>query len=330
MDNNANHSIDSSLEQQLRLVCPHTGTVLMSTCLSVSFYFRDANTPEKRQAVLNILTDYQTMMAGRINWTTNPQTGGWKNLRNKPYITPHDWLPSLSDVPWEFIYHGGERHRDASDIRFNILANATWEDDQGDLSWLTINFPLTFFADWPETAQDVLLRWSAELQPLHGLASLATTHNHFDDYQHEPIEYRWSQQFPGLDISNHIRHGLYLQQGIKGVNWLTFLHQDYLARVGGLDALKGIKGLTVYQAGEVYLLQAANKPALQHIPDTYYQLGAVLKPIRSPGDYTVHSLGEPGEVFWSGMDYERWLARFDKDLTTQPSASKAADTGPEQ
>ncbi|NRD72167.1 DUF3396 domain-containing protein [Shewanella sp. VB17] len=325
---NLNNQTDSSLEEQLRLVCPETGTVLMSTCLNVSFYFRDANSPEKRQAVLNILSDYQTMMADKLNWTTNPQTGAWKNLRKKAYTSPHDWLLSLPDEPWEFIYHGGEHHRDASDIRFNILANAAWEDNKGHLSWLTINFPLTFFADWPESLQDVLLRWLAELQPLHGLASLATTHNHFKDYQHEPVEYNWSQQFPGLDISGHIDHGLYLQQGIKGINWLTFVHQDYLAQVGGLDALKGVQGLTAYQAGEVYMLQAANMPALQHIPETYYQLGAVLKPIRNTELYNIHHFkGEDGT--FSGKGYFEWLARFDKEVSAKPIEGETPVLGKE-
>ena len=317
-------ALRSSLPLQLPDNGKKPGEVLMTLCLNLTLFFENAFEADTRQAILDMLSDYQRMMGDRIHFTTNPQTGNWKDLRKKPYMTPHDWLPRLPDEQWEFIYHGGAQHRDASDIRFDILAeDSSWHEGAG-VSWLTINFPLTFFADWPESFQDLALRWIGRLQPRHGYAAIATTHNHFDDYRHEPLEFQLAQRYPGLDISNHIRNGRYLTRDtIKGINWQTILHDELLEQVGGLAALQRIPGLTAWQAGDIWLIQASERPALATIPDSYYALGALLEPIRDKNVYTVHHLEKPGEVFYTGYDYEAWLARFDR---RPPPASDSEET----
>ena len=225
--------MEQQLEEQLKLVDEKDQRVLMTECLNLTLFFTEGYTLEKRQSILSMLSDYQIMMDGQLNFTTNPQTGTWKNLKKVSYPTPHRWLLDLPDEPWEFIYHGGAHHRDASDIRFDILGRAKWQDEGGKLSWVSINFPLTFFADWHESVQEVVLRWVNALQPVHGFAAIATTHNHFDDYRYEPFEFTFAQQYPGLDISNAITQGIWIKADtIKGINWLTIVNQDILVQIG--------------------------------------------------------------------------------------------------
>ncbi|SHO55214.1 type VI immunity family protein [Vibrio quintilis] len=313
--------MEPTLEQQLQLIEPGSQQILMTVCLNVTLFFEGGYEKSKREAILSMFADYQQMMAGQLNFTTNPQTGRWKDLRQSTYMTPDKWLLDTDeDEAWNFIYHGGEHHRDASDIRFSVLGCGDWEEEGDDLSWVTINFPLTFFADYSESFQDVLLRWIGALQPEHGYAAIATTHNHYDNTQYERSEYQFAQQYPGLDIPDHIGHGMHLKPHIKGINWLTIIHQSYLDTVGGLDALKTVEGIQVWQQGDVYLIQAADKPALQHIPDSYYQLGALFEPIRVKEHDTVHSTEAPGEVFNTPEDYQEWLARFDQKPGAEASS----------
>lgn len=303
------------LEQQLKLIDDKDQRVLMTVCLNMTLFFTGSHTAEKRQAILTMFSDYQTMMDGKLNFTTNPQTGAWKNLAKVNYPTPQQWLLDLPDEPWEFIYHGGLHHRDASDVRFGILGCAKWEDDKGDLSWVSINFPLTFFADWHESVQEVLLRWVNALQPVHGFAAIATTHNHFDDYRYEPFEFAFAEQYPGLDISNAITQGIWLKADtIKGINWLTILNQELLDKVGGVAALKAIDGITVWQQGAVYVIQASERPALQTIPDSYYQLGALFEPIRIKKHADIHRSNRHQQPVFGTVDgsYLQWLARFEQ------------------
>jgi len=300
-----------NLEDSLRLTDPVSGRVLMSVCLNVTLFFREGMTQQKRQAMLDMLDDYQTMMDGKINFTTNPQTGAWKNLKKRPYMTPHDWLLDTPDEKWSFTYHGGEHHRDASDVRFMTLGKGSRDDKLGRLSWVTVNFPMTFFADWHESVQTVVLRWIKALQPLHGYAAFATTHNHFDDRKHEEMEYYLASHYPGLDVSNPISFGIKLEESIKGINWLTVVSQPYVDKVGGIEAVKAIDGLTVWKEGEVYLIQAAPAPMTKRIPDSYYQLGALFSPIRLKNMYTIHHSEEVGKAFHSDESFQQWLARFD-------------------
>ncbi|SHF25055.1 type VI immunity family protein [Vibrio gazogenes] len=299
--------MDPTLEQQLRLMDSKGQRVLMTVCLNLTMFFRGGNTPEKRQAILAMLTEYQQMMQGKLNFTTNPQTGSWKDLRKKPYQAPHDWLPELSDQEWEFVYHGGQHHRDASDIRFLVLGQASWQEQHGDLGWVTVNFPLNFFSTSTETFQDVALRWIEALQPLHGYGAISTTHNHFDDHEYESLEVQLAEQYPGLDIPDYIGHGLHLKEQIKGVNWLTIINQTHLDSIGGLSALETISGIRVWQRGDNTLVQAAEQPALAKIPPSYYQLGALLAPVRSTTLYEPH-YEEDG---FTEEAYGQWLARFD-------------------
>ncbi|MCE0559152.1 hypothetical protein, partial [Motilimonas sp. E26] len=67
--------MESTIEEQLKLIEPETGRVLMTVCLNLTLFFRGASTPEKRQAILAIFAEYQQLMQGKLNWTTNPQTG---------------------------------------------------------------------------------------------------------------------------------------------------------------------------------------------------------------------------------------------------------------
>lgn len=299
--------MDPTLEQQLRLMDSKDQRVLMTVCLNLTLFFRGGNTPEKRQAILAMLTDYRQMMQGKLNFTTNPQTGSWKDLRKKPYQTPNDWLPELSDQEWEFVYHGGQHHRDASDIRFLVLGQASWQEQHGDLGWVTINFPLNFFSHYPETFQDLALRWIEALHPLHGYGAIATTHNHFDDHEYESLEVQLAEQYPGLDIPDYIGHGLHLKEQIKGVNWLTIIHQTHLDSIGGLSALETISGIRVWLRGDNTLIQASDQPALTTIPPSYYQLGSLLAPVRSTTRYEPHYEDEG----FTEEAYGQWLARFD-------------------
>jgi hypothetical protein len=104
-----------------------------------------------------------------------------------------------------------------------------------------------------------------------------------------------------------------LSKGIKGVNWLTVLDENWLQKAGGYSELKKKTGdgfrLEQYPGG--ILIQAGKHPDIGNVnrnqfPQYYVRLNRILKPIRVEKIRRIHDS--------LGFDPERtdaWLSRFD-------------------
>ena len=109
------------------------------------FYSVNLSTPEQKKAVLQIFDEYMSVYGSRMTWTTNPATGAWKKLNGNvgSYMTPHDWLLSKpEDEGFSFLYHGGKKRTDASDITILAQANPDYGVNGHDLSTFSCRFPL--------------------------------------------------------------------------------------------------------------------------------------------------------------------------------------------
>jgi hypothetical protein len=128
-----------------------------------------------------------------------------------------------------------------------------------------------------------------------------------------------AQRFPGLEAEYPIGHSIWLEHGIKGVNWLTVVGDPWLDRLGGADAVEaGLASLDgrfiVHRFEGGVLIQAGPQPELgdakhDRWPELYVKLAKYLKPIRITEHAPFHHAG-PGSRF----DLERseaWLRRFD-------------------
>jgi len=306
---------------------PGEGDIAHRACLAVSFYFADAHTVDKREAVLKIFEDYQQQVGDKFHWTTNPDTGKWKNLSKSAYMQPRDWLLDNPDDPWEFVYHNGERRSDAANIRFHVLATAKWEQEQGDASYLSLHYPLTWFANHPNGLTEQALKWAEWLQPLSGHGSIALTDAHRGE-THELWEtvVKLARRFPGLDIADPLRHSLHTQESVKGPDWLVILADKWVKKLGGEAAIQAALpepfSLHPYAGG--LLIRAGQAPQLGDAtlglyPEHYRDLAALLKPIqindvqRGSHSETSHAevMGQ-AVVKFDRKRYLNWLNRFDR------------------
>ena len=162
-----------NLDKELELVNPK-GDVLLGICTKIVLFFDKGYTTEKRQAILTMFDEYRAMLKDQITFTQDRKYN-WIDLRQQSAPEVKEWLlPLPSDWQWEFLYKGGNREYDASNVNFSVLGTADWEEKNGRLSQVVIHFPLTFFATYHESVQDVLVRWLGYLQPVHGYAGIGT------------------------------------------------------------------------------------------------------------------------------------------------------------
>ena len=123
------------------------------------------------------------------------------------------------------------------------------------------------------------------------------------------------QHHPGLDLVSVFSNGL--GQGIKGANWLTFLHPIFVERMGGRTSLTtalNYPGIRILDLPRGVMIQAGDAP---EIGDTnrrldcpsYRAVGRVLSRIRDRNYPPV--IGDESGTYVSADRTEEWLSRFD-------------------
>ncbi|MEQ5834794.1 type VI immunity family protein [Marinobacter sp. NFXS9] len=305
--------------------------VMLKLCLKVEIYFRNAWHPDTRRALLDVFNEYREYFGADFQWTTNPNTGRWKSLKKTPYPYPDEWLADVpQDEEWEFVFHGGKRKTDASDIDFVALGCRGYENEEeaplsveGELSYLYCHFPIDFFADRDEKLPGVFRRWCSRLNAEQAYAGFGLAMSHGYETRVEPLVYQMGERFPGLNIGSDTAHSRYLVDSIKTPNWLTALCLPYVDQLGGEAALRQLLPdgwVSAYDGG--LIVQAGDKPLLgdaeQGLDVAPYRLAAqVFRPIRSTNHGGIAFGRVDGKKVYHTQEYRAWLARFDQETSDE-------------
>lgn len=295
--------------------------VLLKLCCDVVLYSIDLNPPEQKEALLRIFDDYTALYGSRLRWTTNPKTGSFKKLSNglDSYAVPGDWLLRTPQKRgFEFLYHGGERNTDASDLVFLAMGDPDYGVAAHDLSMVCCRFPLADVLEKRIDMVTLLCRWGSLLKPHHGRCgiSLGKSFGYEDLTETKEKETEALLRFPGLQAVN-ILEGLYfkdgggLYDGPRCPDWLLPLADTFVEKLGGIEELKRRMApfpVHAYEGGA--LLQAGEFPCLGG-PDQaqelegYYHMGKVIEPIRWKNATAYLYSEQP----YFGLDYDRSLGR---------------------
>ena len=299
--------------------------VMLKLSLNVEIYFRNAWRTDVREAVLAVFNEYREYFGQEFNWTTNPNTGRWKSLKKTPYPYPGEWLLDVpQDEEWEFVFHGGEKKTDASDIDFVSLGGGkarTIEDhplsNQRSLSYLYCHFPIDFFIDRDEKLPDIFKRWCSLLNAEQAYAGFGLAISHGYETRVDPLVYQLGQRFPGLNVGKGTTHSLYLLSSIKSPAWLTAICQPYVNQLGGEAALQEALPdgwVSPYDGGVI--IQAGPKPLLGDRElgldvAPYRQAAQALRPIRSTKHGGIAKGRVDGQTVFHTQEFREWLSRFD-------------------
>ena len=127
--------------------------------------------------------------------------------------------------------------------------------------------------------------------------------------------YALGRHHPGVDLISVFSNGL--GQGIKGVNWLTFLHPTFIERLGGrssLDKALRLPGVEVVDLPSGIMIQAGAAPEIGDtnrglICPVYHGVGQVLSSIRDRSYPAV--IGNESGTYVCEDRTAEWLSRFD-------------------
>lgn len=277
-----------------------------------TIYFEDGHTNSKRLAVLDIFNEYCELCGAELKWTTNPQTKVFEKISSAN--NPNAWLlqSAFKKHVWQLIMHGGNSFDECSPFLFSGFGTPL-SPPHNCLSFLSISFPITWFADKrPGYAQSLFKRWSSLINPLHGSAGISILTSPFRNFKFRVCDHvcRLAKRFPGLEIDYPLDHSLCLYKGIKGVNWLTIIQNSWIEKIGGSKKLRKqliydaviheYKGGVIIQAGEFPQIGDVNR----NIDVKFYRnVSKVLKPIRV--EYPTSILG------FNAEETQQWIQRFD-------------------
>ncbi len=134
------------------------------------------------------------------------------------------------------------------------------------------------------------------------------------------------QKYPGLDCGDAIRDTNEFSCGMGAVNWLTWVSDKLLQRIGGREAartnLRGQPGSKQVKVAELdwgLLFQAGVLPGLGDNGDpgtlpAYQAVARTLKPLRAPNArgfaLSIQALNDDDEEIGNN-ERRAWVARFD-------------------
>jgi hypothetical protein len=293
--------------------------------LTVTMFFRDGHTADKRSAVLECVREYDHLCGPALRWwvVEGKNFSRVEKLKNRdmaPYLLSPKWeTPEAYREVWALFWHGGEDEEDANPFFIEGLGESMFKaEKKGFYSFLSASFPVTWWADKVDDLRKLVLRWSTRLRPVHGYGGITLIKSRSGGLaqMHEGEEHGFAIRYPGLEIGDPSSTSMSTQTGIKEGNWITILGDEYLEKLGGLASLRGSLGaefsIDEYPGGAVIVAGPAPEVGDRNRNiDTprLRALARVLKPIRVEHHWPVQARGK----FSDADNFNAWLARFDDE-----------------
>jgi hypothetical protein len=243
---------------------------------------------------------------------------------------------------YQYYVHGGKHDDDASEHLFSLAAfwiNGAPEISR-DLGYLRLRAPLAYVTNGGlPSFVELVKRCAARLKvdQAHGGLGFLRTYN--EESTTRFTEAQLSKVFSGVDVPyvqlSDVFHWERGHLGIDSPHWLNFLSDYWIAKLGGIDALRAQLPEETFVVepydGGVFI-QAGAYPEPGHrddgLPPAYVWLNRVLMPVRAPT--MVYCMGdEPGQLA-THQGAKEYFTRFDAASAkladyTQSKGSASAD-----
>lgn len=286
------------------------GVVYLKLCVDVTLYFV-GSLSDHAPGILDFYQQALTIIKPEI---VQYETGTMSRPKRVKADT-FDMLPLwLSD---------SKAKRDMMQLR---LDNSTGPDSAADQAFQFVYFeydkagalrlvlPASFVEKGAKPLADLARTLARKLKFSSGLGGYSLNWNHNGDFDSDATGdiAVISQRYRGIDIPDVGSDVGVISQGIKCVNWLTFLGHEYVDRLGGIERLKKALGKEIMcdPVSDGIIIQAGPQPETgdvnrrQTLP-LYHSVGKSVAKVR----IQQHNAFIPGKD--ADQATAKWLARFD-------------------
>jgi hypothetical protein len=187
-------------------------------------------------------------------------------------------------------------------------------DDGGDPGYVRLLLPLEFINQGVADYISLVESLASRLKFHSGYAGYGVNIDQdYPESMQNGVVYTLSRRYRGVEFGRPHMFASFLREGIKSVNWLTFLGERFIDELGGRKSLgsKLGEGVTMHELPHGVVIQAGAEPDFgdvnrQQTLPLYRQVGALLKDVRFPSTILREYNGIGGTE-----NTEEWLARFD-------------------
>jgi hypothetical protein len=291
----------------------------IAACVSMlaTFYVSCSFDQETRLAMAELVDEYYAAAKPYLRWATSSSIEGHRqNLRKMPLSLCRERVERMTaSHTFAMNLTGSEDTDDANP--FMLIALMPLKTPPPFMGFLSVAFPFSFLEQQPPGWYFQWIRSACErLRPLHGYAGfgLATSIDAAEASGALKLMYPYAARFPGLEIDDPVKLLFYLENGIKGVNWLTIVDDSLLERIGGRDEVRESFSdlITVHEYGGGLIVQAGPVPQLGDletgfVPQRYREAYRVLKPLQA--EHPTKLIETPKGV--DPLEFkDRWMKRF--------------------
>ncbi|MFH4157682.1 type VI immunity family protein [Acinetobacter bereziniae] len=285
------------------------------------FLYFAGHSPEKRQALIECIEAYNQHYAEHFTW------GSYVNEKGVMRYYDITELPSIQaavakhphpDDQIEWRCASGERD-EAPEYMIYAFTNRGWEGRNQVCSTLTFRVPnqLIFDIEQKKILMSLIQKCIDKLGVYHAVAGFQSA------LPYKPIgvgDYSLAQgeRFWGIYQGANIRESNHVTNGIKSIDWLTYLNNTLVQRICEVKTFPKyceFFNLKPQQQQEGFLFQLEDFPQLlpsdQPVLDSYYNLNKALRPLRNGAYWSIsYDVGNHYKV----LDVEasrKWIRRLD-------------------
>ncbi len=293
---------------------PHLVVAVIAT-----LYYWKGYEKEKREAIVRCFEEYKNYFGDKLRWEKHPKTFTYHKIEKGEVPDMPAWLHNLtSNDSYEFHLHGSEHNVDANQFNIKVYGSREWENE---LSYMSLSVPMSWVEENTEAYASMFTNMCDILEPFHGYSGLGLVTSVSNDAKRKVDKYMYemAQAYKCLEIDRPIGHVSHLEEGIKGVSWMTVLSDEFLSKLGGLDNLvkklgtdnyiyRKFKKGCIIQTGE----RICDMGEDLKVPEPIIKLNTALKSIRAEkiGSFSTGS-GGADTIKFDTQSTTQWLTRFD-------------------
>lgn len=279
-------------------------------------YYSESWKPDHRRALADWIGRLMDMTSsGAWRWYLRPTGGHPTRFTRGQFDEAMQELLGERGANLGALAWSGDDKLDAGHFSLNAL---TTLERPSKLGYIGFTLPLGWAAQRPDVFPALFRGLCRIGTPFHGYAGLWIIRHPYgwQAPRADLIAYPYAARFPGLELDSPSTHSLKCRDGIKGVNWLTFVGDTLLERLGGRAGARGLAAAAAVPVEEYpkgMLFQAGPVPQIGDleaglVPEAYRTVARLLKPLRSPHkDIIIHTPpGIDARAF-----AQTWLSRFD-------------------
>ena len=301
--------------------------IVMTVGFTAAFYFWGGHTTAKRLALAECFEAFDAAFGGKLKWAFDEEEEGPIELSSGRWSPLRQQLQSLDEddmISW--FLTSADEWNGVGEYEVSCMTERGWMNGQPSSFRFHVPRELAFLPEAQAKLSDLIYFCHERLSPFHGNAGL-TTVSTYDETEWEPEKLDVATRYLALYVDDRFSELTPAPNGLKSINWLTFVGDVLAERLGGARAFEDYCsrfGVHAIRNGKGYILRAGNVPELgpteNALPEEYKRVNDALRPLRNGAFGSMGSGSVNGELRFNRCTTDLWMRRFDKDGIWPPAS----------